>query len=88
MNRDDIMILKAALLYIIKKSEANRRDVYGIVKTAFYAQQIHLAKSGSPLWHQDKGRRHSLGNPSDCLAPNERWNNEVRCPTYCKPRKC
>ena len=53
MNRDDIMILKAALLYIIKKSEANRRDVYGIVKTAFYAQQIHLAKSGSPLFRDE-----------------------------------
>ena len=53
MNRDDIMILKAALLYIIKKSEANRRDVYGIVKTAFYAQQIHLAKSGSPLFNDE-----------------------------------
>lgn len=53
MSRDDIMILKAALLYIIKKSEANRCDVYGIVKTAFYAQQIHLAKSGSPLFNDE-----------------------------------
>lgn len=51
MNRDDIMILKAALLYIIKKSEEKRRDVYGIVKTAFYAQQIHLSESGSPLFN-------------------------------------
>lgn len=53
MSSDDIMILKAALLYIIKNSEASRRDVYGIVKTAFYAQQIHLAKSGSPLFHDE-----------------------------------
>lgn len=47
------MILKSALLYIIKKSEANRCDVYGIVKTAYYAQQIHLAKSGSPLFNDE-----------------------------------
>lgn len=53
MNRDDILILKANLLYIIKKSEANRRDVYGIVKTAFYAQQIHMANTGSPLFYDE-----------------------------------
>lgn len=53
MNKDDIMTLKAALLYIIKKSEAKRCDVYGIVKTAFYAQQIHLSESGSPLFNDD-----------------------------------
>lgn len=53
MNKDDIMILKAALLYIIKKSEENRRDVYGIVKTAFYAQQNHLSVSGIPLFKDD-----------------------------------
>lgn len=53
MNKDDIMILKAALLYIIKKSEDKRRDVYWIVKTAFYAQQIHLSSSGSPLFNDE-----------------------------------
>lgn len=53
MNKDDIMILKATLLYIIKKSEEKRRDVYWIVKTAFYAQQIHLSASGIPLFKDD-----------------------------------
>ena len=53
MSGDDIMILKAALLYIIKKSEEKRRDVYNIVKTAFFAQQIHLSKSGSPLFNDE-----------------------------------
>ena len=50
MNKEDIMILKAALLYIIKKSEEKHYDVYGIVKIAFYAQQIHLSSSGLPLF--------------------------------------
>ena len=53
MNEDDVLILKAALLYIIKKSEEKHRDVYGIVKTAFYAQQIHLSASGSPLFNDE-----------------------------------
>lgn len=53
MRDDDIMILKAALLYIIQKSEEQRRDVYDIVKTAFFAQQIHLSKSGSPLFNDE-----------------------------------
>lgn len=50
MNKDDIMVMKATLLYIISKSEAKRCDVYGIVKTAFYAQQSHLSESGRPLF--------------------------------------
>lgn len=45
--------LKAALLYIIEKSDAAKCDVYGIVKTAFYAQQIHLAEYGCPLFKDD-----------------------------------
>lgn len=53
MNKEDIMILKAALLYIIKKSEEKHCDVYGIVKTAFYAQQIHLSSSGLPLFNDE-----------------------------------
>lgn len=51
MRNDDIMTLKAALLYIINNSEGKHRDVYGIVKTAFYAQQIHLSETGSPLFN-------------------------------------
>lgn len=53
MNKEDIMILKAALLYIIKKSEEKHYDVYGIVKIAFYAQQIHLSSSGLPLFNDE-----------------------------------
>lgn len=50
---DNIKILKAAILYIIKNSDEKRRDVYAIVKTAFYAQQIHLSASGSPLFEDE-----------------------------------
>ncbi len=53
MDFDDTMVLKAALLYIIKKSKEERRDVYGIVKTAFFAQQIHLSSSGIPLFNDE-----------------------------------
>lgn len=53
LSSDDIKILKAALLYIIQKSEEKHRDVYGIVKTAFYAQQIHMSSSGSPLFNDE-----------------------------------
>lgn len=47
---DDIMTLKAVVLYIIENSSLERRDVYGIVKTAFYAQQIQFVQSGVPLF--------------------------------------
>lgn len=53
MSMDDVNTLKAALLYIIKNSEPNRCDVYGIVKTAFYAQQMHLSSTGSPLFKDE-----------------------------------
>ena len=53
MTKDDMCTLKAALLYIIEKSDASKCDVYGIVKTAFFAQQIHLAKFGCPLFNDD-----------------------------------
>lgn len=47
------MTLKAVVLYIIQQSSPNRRDVYCIVKTAFYAQQIQFAESGVPLFKDD-----------------------------------
>lgn len=53
MTKDDMCTLKAALLYIIEKSDVAKCDVYGIVKTAFYAQRIHLAKYGCPLFKDD-----------------------------------
>ena len=47
---DDILVLKAVLLYIITNSQKKRHDVYSIVKTAFYAQQMKFAKYGTPLF--------------------------------------
>ena len=52
-TKDDILTLKAVVLYIIQNSSPDRRDVYSIVKTAFYAQQIQFAKSGVPLFKDD-----------------------------------
>ena len=52
-TKDDILTLKAVVLYIIQNSSPERRDVYSIVKTAFYAQQIQFAKSGVPLYKDD-----------------------------------
>ena len=40
MRTDDILKIKAVLLYIIQNSNDDRHDVYSIVKTAYYAQQI------------------------------------------------
>lgn len=53
MDIEQVFTLKSVLLYIIKNSRPDRRDVYSIVKTAYFAQQIHLAEFGSPLF-EDK----------------------------------
>lgn len=50
MREEDIKTLKAVLLYIIKNSGDDRRDVYSIVKTAYYAQQLHFVKWASPIF--------------------------------------
>ena len=50
MRTDDILKIKAVLLYIIQNSNADRHDVYSIVKTAYYAQQIHFAKWALPIY--------------------------------------
>ena len=50
MTREDILTIKAVMLYIIKNSSPERRDVYSIVKTAYYAQQFHFAKWASPIF--------------------------------------
>ena len=52
-SNDDILTLKAVVLYIIENSSPKRRDVYSIVKTAFYAQQMQFANSGMPLYKDD-----------------------------------
>ncbi len=51
MKPQEVQTMKAVLLYIIQNSNANRRDVYSIVKTAYYAQQIHFAKWASPIFN-------------------------------------
>lgn len=54
MNKEDAFTLKAVVLYILKNcSDYVRRNVYYIVKTAFVAQQKHLAKYLCPLY-EDK----------------------------------
>lgn len=50
MRTDDILKIKAVLLYIIQNSNDDRHDVYSIVKTAYYAQQIHFAKWALPIY--------------------------------------
>ena len=52
-TKDEILTLKAVVLYIIENSSPERRDVYSIVKTAFYAQQNQFANSGTPLYKDD-----------------------------------
>lgn len=51
MNREDALTLKAVVLYILKNcSQHVSRNVYYIVKTAYIAQQKHLAKYLCPLF--------------------------------------
>ena len=50
MTKEDILTIKAVLLYIIKNSREDRRDVYSIVKTAYYAQQLHFVKWALPIF--------------------------------------
>lgn len=54
MNKEEALTLKAVILYILKNCSARvSRNVYYIVKTAFVAQQKHLAKYLCPLY-EDK----------------------------------
>ena len=50
MRIDNILTIKAVLLYILQNSNAKRRDVYSIIKTAYYAQQIHFVKWALPIY--------------------------------------
>ena len=47
---DNILKIKAVLLYILQHSERDRHNVYSIVKTAYYAQQLHFVKWALPLY--------------------------------------
>lgn len=42
--------MKAVLLYIIKNSSEDKCDVYCVIKTAYYAQQLHFAKWALPIF--------------------------------------
>lgn len=54
MNREEnILTVKAVLLYIIENSNTDRHDVYSIVKTAYYAQQFHFVRWALPLYHDN-----------------------------------
>lgn len=50
LEKDDILVIKAVLLYILTHSEDGKRDIYSLVKSAYYAQQNHLAQYGTPLF--------------------------------------
>ena len=50
LGKDDILVIKAVLLYILTHSNDGQRDIYSLVKTAYYAQQNHLAQYGPPLF--------------------------------------
>lgn len=50
MTSEDALTIKAVLLYIINRNKDDRRDVYSIVKTAYYAQQLHFAKWALPIY--------------------------------------
>ncbi|MDE5606439.1 MAG: SocA family protein [Bacteroidales bacterium] len=50
MRTEELQTLKAVILYIINHSAEDKRDVYGIVKTAFFAQQRHFVMYGLPLF--------------------------------------
>lgn len=50
LGKDDILVIKAVLLYILTHSNDGQRDIDSLVKTAYYAQQNHLAQYGTPLF--------------------------------------
>jgi len=50
MNQTEVMTLKAVILYIINNTNDDKCDVYHIVKTAYYAQQLHFSEYATPLF--------------------------------------
>jgi len=53
MHELDIQRIKAVLLYILNKMPESSRDVYHIVKAAYYAQQYHFARYASRIYVDD-----------------------------------
>lgn len=53
MDRYNIQTIKAALLYILNEVPDDKHSIYFIVKAAFYAQERHLAKWGTPMMEDD-----------------------------------
>ncbi len=52
LSREDTLVLKAVVLYILKNSTSSmKHSVYHLVKTAFVAQQKHLAKYLCPMFN-------------------------------------
>lgn len=80
MNKSDIMTIKAVLLYIIKHSAANKHDVYRIVKTAYYAQQMHFAEWAMPIFKDNIAALQFGPVPSGIynILKLARGDNEVR----------
>lgn len=50
MKSDRLKTIKAAILFILRNSKEEKCDIYGVVKTAFFAQQYHLSDWGTPLF--------------------------------------
>ena len=50
LGKYDIFVIKAVLLYVLTHSEDGKRDIYSLVNAAYYAQQNHLARYGTPLF--------------------------------------
>ncbi len=53
LSNDEISVLKACLLFILEHCGESKRDVYSVVKTAYYAQQYSLATWGVPIFRDD-----------------------------------
>lgn len=49
LHKEEMLVIKAVLLYILENCK-DRRDVYSIVKTAYYAQRAHFVKYSTPLF--------------------------------------
>lgn len=51
MRELDIQKLKAVILYLLNNMPEDSRDIYHVVKTAYYAQKNHLVKYALPLFN-------------------------------------
>lgn len=53
MKEWEIERIKAVILYILNNMQESSRDVYHIVKAAYYAQQYHLARYATRMYMDD-----------------------------------